>query len=160
MSYDIIIGNATLESDWPGEDGVPSAKWVAEMHSEPNAPTFAHDDQTGNGNCRSPGYTQWADFCRTTALDGMFYGPEGVLRTHPGCVVLTPAMFARVGEALATWLAEHPRAVPGWDYNPVWHSEPDDGVRGRDPILARLIWLNWWMDWALTNCERPAISNR
>lgn len=28
-----------------------------------------------------------------------------------------------------------------------------------DPILARLIWLEWWMAWALKNCTTPAIHN-
>ena len=26
--------------------------------------------------------------------------------------------------------------------------------------MARLIWLDWWVQWALKNCERPAIYNR
>ena len=28
-----------------------------------------------------------------------------------------------------------------------------------DPVLARLIWLEWWMAWALKNCTTPAIHN-
>lgn len=28
-----------------------------------------------------------------------------------------------------------------------------------DPVLARLIWLEWWMAWALANCKTPAIHN-
>ena len=28
-----------------------------------------------------------------------------------------------------------------------------------DPILARLIWLEWWMTWALRECKVPAIHN-
>lgn len=34
---------------------------------------------------------------------------------------------------------------------------PDEGKY--DPYLARLIWLEWWMTWALDNCETPAIEN-
>jgi len=37
-----------------------------------------------------------------------------------------------------------------WDY---------DGPPNYDYSLARLIWLQWWVNWAITNCETPAISN-
>ena len=38
-----------------------------------------------------------------------------------------------------------------------WVPSPDAGKR--DPILARLLWLDFWMGWALANCETPAVEN-
>lgn len=171
MSYSIYIGNAVLESEWASEYGEPRAEWVVRPHAEVDAPTFPHDGMTGNGNGRHPSYSQWAEFCRLTGLHGLFYGVDepdgrrhdgGILSRHPGIVPLTPDMLATVREACERWREAHPGAVPGWDFDPTFPpaDAQDDGVRGRDSILARLLWLEWWMDWALRTCERPAIYNR
>jgi hypothetical protein len=169
VSYSILIGNAELESAWPGDDE-PEARWVVNAHEEPDALTFPFDGMTGNSNGRHPGYGQWADFCRASGLYALFYGiaePDGrrhaggILSRHPGIVPLTPDMFATVRAARERWLARHPNAIPGWDYPEHFpgRDEVDDGVRGRDATLARLLWLEWWMDWALRTCERPAVHN-
>lgn len=164
MSYSILIGNAEIESSWDVEDGC-FAQWAVSGHSEPDAPNFPFDGMTENSNGRHPGYSQWADFCRATGLHELFYGATGgILNRHPGCVPLTAGMLETVRSALAQWKARHPDAIPGWNYDPEYMSfkgsrHVDDGVRGRDGNLARLLWLEWWMQWALTNCERPAISN-
>jgi hypothetical protein len=34
--------------------------------------------------------------------------------------------------------------------------EPDPRYDGN---LARLRWLEWWVDWALKNCKLPAVGN-
>jgi hypothetical protein len=43
-----------------------------------------------------------------------------------------------------------PPGFEGWGY---------EGPARYDYMLARLIWLDWWMRWALENCETPAIEN-
>lgn len=171
MSYDIYIGNAVLESEWSVEDG-PFAEWVVACMSHPEAPAFPFDEMTGNGNGRHPSYSGWSDFCEATGLYAMFYGvpiPDrqrhegGILSRHPGIVPLTPLMLSSVTDARERRRArcERDGAVPGFDFTPAWNApDKDDGVRGRDSNLARLIWLEWWMTYALAHCERPAISNR
>ena len=34
---------------------------------------------------------------------------------------------------------------------------PDEGKY--DYQLARLLWLEWWVEWAIENAGRPAIEN-
>lgn len=167
MSYNIYVGNATLESSWSVEEGC-SASWHVEPVALDDAPNFAYDILTENGNSRHPGYSQWSNFCVESGLYRLFYGVDardgynhdgGLLSVHPGCVPLTPSMLAEVTEARVRWECAHPGAIPGFDYDADWLTSADDGVRGRDAILARLLWLEWWMTWALANCERPSISN-
>lgn len=71
-----------------------------------------------------------------------------------------PRSDAAVCEALQTWRADHPDAVPGFAaFDP---ERPNEYVlidQRYDPILARLIWLEWWMGWTLAHCDRPAIYN-
>ncbi len=175
MSYDIYIGNAELLSEWPGEDDEPVAEWTVNSHAEDAAPSFPFDTMTANGNSRHPGYSQWGDFCREAGLYDLFFGVEygdppgfgrerpregGLMRHHPGIAPLTPAILATVTAARQRRQEQHPDAVPGWDFSSWQKPELDDGVRGRDHILARLLWLEWWMDYALRTCERPAIYNR
>ena len=166
MSYDIIIGNAELEAEWESEFDEPRAEWVVHLATADGAPAFPYDFQPSS-NCRSPGYTQWSEFCTLTGLHLLFYGgPDdglrhygGILSNHPGIVALKPSMLATVREARERWQKQNPDAEPGFDFfsfDPNSH-KGDDGVRGRDPILARLLWLEWWMDYALRTCERPAI---
>lgn len=173
MSYDILIGNAELESEWSADDADEiTAEWVVKIRGAEGAPAFPYDFQPG-ANIRSPGYSQWSEFCEATGLYMLFYGIAvrddkqhygGILSSHPGIVPLMPIMLAVVSEARAKWEAANPGAIPGFDYVPMWmdrsKTHTDDGVRGRDGILARLLWLEWWMTWALANCERPAVYNR
>lgn len=158
MSYSIYIGNAeqscTIEAAWKdavqNQDVRLSLPWdgvtVAGMALR-NAPQFPNDEMTGQGNGRHPGYSQWSDFCDEAGLEELFFAKHtGLMSAHPGTFMLRREHHATVRRALDAWRAKHPTSTPGFggEY---------------DPILARLMWLDFWMDWALTNCERPAISN-
>ncbi len=68
------------------------------------------------------------------------------MRKHPGTFALKRKHLSAVSVASDHWRATHPAAVPGWG-------------AGQDPILARLVWLEWWIRWALQNCESPALHN-
>lgn len=162
MSYDIYIGNAEpteLDED-DGEYRCACNGVCVAGVALPDAPSFPFDRMTANGNSRHPGYSQWAEFCDTARLHDLFHGKEsGLMRQHPGTFALSREHLATVRSRREEWQARHPDAIPGWDWSIPQLDGDDDGVRGRDHILARLLWLEWWMDWALTNCERPAIHN-
>lgn len=161
MSYNITIGNAKPYHS--KEDGYLYAKWVVENAATDDAPIFPHDEITGNGNCRSPGYSVWHDFTREAGIEPMWYDKEeGLLREHPGCFILEKHHHTTVIAALERWRlrATLPPGFSGFpEYDKdkqVWKS-PDEGKY--DAILARLIWMEWWMAWALKNCETPAVEN-
>jgi hypothetical protein len=151
MGYNITIGNAVPE--FRKEDGELYAAWVVNHAESDDAPTFPHDEVTGKSNSRSPSYSGWSDFCAEAGLEDMWYHDySGFLRKHPGCFPLEKHHHTAVKAALERWQtkATKPPGFAGW-------SDEDKGKY--DPILARLIWLEWWMAWALESCETPAVWN-
>lgn len=164
MSYSIYIGEAQIQPLGANNEPAPISVGVGEVRL-PDAPTFPGDTMTGNSNGRHPGYAQWSKFCDDTGLDGLFFArDEGFLSSHPGCFKLLPIHLATVQAALATWKAKRPTMVPGWcecgDCHG-WRREEDNEPHRpeRDGHMARLLWLEWWMDWALRTCRVPAVSN-
>lgn len=161
MGYTFTIGNAVPE--FSKDYGELSARWVVEAETHQNAPTFPNDNMTGCGNSRSPSYIVWADFCRNTGLSDLFYDERGNLHAgHPGCAILKRADLDRVKEAREAWQkkATLPPGFEGYpEYNKETQTWESSDVGMYDAILARLIWLEWWMEWALDNCETPAIQN-
>lgn len=170
MSYDIRIGEAVLDvpsADAADEYGDNELTVQVKPARSRCAPSFPGDFMTGRGNCRSPGYSQWTNFCREAGLYDLFFDEEaGLMRRHPGCFLLRPAHLVRVGAARKVWEQAHPGKVPGWDpdLDGFGHDKTTGQKRKPDPkydgVLARLIWLEWWMGWALKRCKVPAIFNR
>lgn len=166
MSYSIYIGNADLDpgsAPPAGEAGV-RAQYVARVQpaERPSAPCFPGDPMTGRSNGRYPSYTSWARSMEVAGLsEWMFDRASGILSRHPGCVAINARDLAIVRTALDNWTRSHPGTTPGWcqcvDCEPF--GSPSLPHVALDPIGARLLWLEWWIDWALVNCERPAISN-
>ncbi len=161
MGYNIKIGNAKIDTS--NDDGWLEARWYVEYITHKGAPVFQNDTMTGNGNTRHPSYTTWSIFADEVGLKDLFYGPEGLLYNHPGCIVLTKEHHAQVASALEIWKKKSTKP-PGFagfsNFNSStgeWCAPPDEGRY--DHQLARLIWLEWWMRWALENCEIPAFEN-
>lgn len=174
MGYDIYIGNTEMEliEQYEDEDEfvTPYSRIidgkvcyfkpvVRKEVRQPDAPTFPNDDLTGKGNSRHPSYVGWTEFCKKAGLYDLFFNCKtGLMREHPGHVSLEVQHAQVIEEALAKWRKDHPCARPGFDVPYPW--QEGYGVpSGNDPILARLIWLDWWVQWALKNCEHAAIYN-
>ncbi len=172
MGYTIKVGEA--EPRWPenlDEDNEPD--WTVKGFSLPEAPSFPGDDMTGRGSARSPSYSAWGNFCDETGLRDLFYGADArnnggkytrdtcLIRSHPGVAILKPSDLLEIRHARIQWEAKPWPAeerIAGWDPTLNWNDtrEPDAKYDGN---LARLLWLEWWVDWALTNCKRPALGN-
>jgi hypothetical protein len=165
MGYTFTIGNARLRYH-KGDESI-SIEAVPATHQD--AP--AHDPFVGIGNSRSPSYTAWTDFCKDAGIYELFYGQgwsredrrylpcsEGFHREkplrdeHPGAVPLLPADLEYVRAArIRREKTNGGRPAGFWE---------DDGTdNGNDHTLARLLWLEFWIDWALENCEIPIIQN-
>jgi len=167
MSYDIYIGNGVME---PVEDEeyvtaysrivnhkVKYFDLTVQGVERPDAPTFPNDEMTGNSNNRHPGYSQWSEFCEQAGIESLFFNrTDGLMREHPGYQPLEPIHAEIIESALNGYKELHPDAVPGFE---AWTWNDDAPEVGYDPILARLIWLDWWVKWALMNCENPGIHN-
>ncbi|MGX9694436.1 hypothetical protein ACTJNK_29135 [Achromobacter anxifer] len=153
MGYSFTIGNAVPSSS---KEDFPDliARWEVGCVELPDAPVFPGDDMTGNSNSRHPSYSAWSDFCKSVGLYDFFYDSCGHLRAgHPGCIGIEKADVDLVAAALERYRSKStlpPGFEQGWAY---------EGPQNYDYHLARLIWLEWWMRWAVSNCETPAIQN-
>lgn len=161
MGYTFKIGNAVPE--FSKDDDYLMARWAVQPTTHPDAPTFPNDQMTGNSNIRSPSYTGWYEFCKDTGIYDVFYEASKQLHAgHPGCVLLKQSDLDMVRKAREEW-QKTTTLPPGFEGWPVYDEisremrSPDQGKY--DGYLARLIWLEWWMEWALNNCETPAIQN-
>jgi hypothetical protein len=153
MGYTFTIGNAKPNFS---KDDFPYlySGWAVERATHPDAPTFPGDEMTGNGNERSPSYSVWSDFCKTVGLYSLFYDEYGHLRAgHPGCIGIDEEFAISVHLALIAYRGKS-KLPPGFESDFCYK-----GPANYDYHLARLIWLDWWVHWALENCETPAIEN-
>lgn len=146
MGYNIRIGNAV--PFFSKDDDELYACWQIEGATSEDAPNFPGDHFTANSNGRYPSYSAWSQFCNKVGLCDLFFDKyEGLFRMHPGCQLITQDHYQTVSNALEEY-QKHAKLPPGYD---------DFG--NYDYNLARLMWLEFWMKWALENCETPAIYN-
>jgi hypothetical protein len=155
VSYSIYIGQGHGKAKMVNGVLDVSKMKVPEIIRE-DAPDIPNDLFTAKGNGRHPGYSQWHGFTEEAGLEDMFYHPvDGLLRPHPGTRLLTPSHRDSIKEARKRWEETHPNAIPGFweDY------EPTEEEKDYCAILARLIWLDYWVSWTVENCEFPCMQN-
>lgn len=149
MAYDIVIGQGVIRTD----DDEIGPQMVVEEIILKDAPCFPNDP-TGQSNIRRPAYSVWSNFCKETGLTNWFFTPDGGVRGgHPGNFMITPMDIAVVSLALEkykTTTIEEP------GFNESWERRGPISYNGN---LARLIWLDWWMRWAIQNCTNPILTN-
>ena len=102
----------------------------------------------------------------------MFYGTEygskelvrddGLIINHPGCVPLTEQHRKEINDAVLRWKAKYPNAEP------TYGQIPPEGALGfsvdkenpeENAYMCRLVWLHYWVNWALDNCKQPVFAN-
>ncbi len=114
--------------------------------SNEHAPVIPGDEPNTRMNKRQPSYNGWSDFCEAVGLRQMFF--EDLLVRHPGSVRITQQHANAIPSATGYYKQAHPEAQARFGYS------------DEDAHLARLLWLGWWFEWALENCQRPGIYNR
>lgn len=151
MGYTFTIGNAVPRhstEDFP----YLSASWNVEAIEHPDAPNLPNDF-SGKRNERSPGYSIWANFLKEVGLYDLLMNERGFpVGGHPGCWGLTREMADQISAARKRF--EEKAVLP-----PGFETFDHTGPANYDFTLARLIWLDWWVRWAVENCETPAIAN-
>jgi hypothetical protein len=147
MGYTITIGQLSIEKN--PDDGLDCScvRFDAEGARHDDAPAFG--EPTDYTNSRWPSYGVWADFMRATGLyDVFFYDSGHLIGGHPGVRLITPDLALKVSHALVEYRQANPSAEPIL-------RDVDDA----SAWLCRLIWLDYWIAWAIKNCETPVIAN-
>lgn len=147
MGYTITIGQLEIEKS--PDDGLDCSciGFGAAGASHENAPAF--DEPTDRENQRWPSYSSWALFMKEAGLYDVFFYEDGhLVGGHPGVRLVTSEMKARVDKAMLDFVGAHPGLEARFVVTDV-----------NGGTLCRLIWLKYWIDWAIENCETPVIAN-
>lgn len=151
MGYSFTIGEGAFVETI--EDGEPYSRWEVPEVRLSTAPVFDNDSLTGNSNSRHPSYTGWYEFCKKAGFEifNLFYttprghtGEGTLIPRHPGGAKLEQKHLDVIRKVRIE--REKLGLVPGF-------------ADGQDYVLARLMWLEFWIDWALTNCKNPIFKN-
>lgn len=147
MGYNLIIGELEIEKN--PDDGLDSdcLCFSAKGIYLDNAPAFG--EPTDYTNQRWPSYTAWSDFARDSGLYDVLFDQQGrsLVGGHPGVRLVTEGLCNAVKNALEQRKLKYPESIAQFEGE---HS---------DSVLCRLIWLDFWLDWACKNCETPVLAN-
>jgi len=169
MGYDIYIGNGEMEQEDDDDEIVtPYSRIIngkvcyfrmrVRNVELSEAPTFPNDRRSErNSNYIGASYIWWDHFCYITGIHPLFFDRyHGLMREHPGFVILRDHHAEAIKNALACWKKDHPNATPGFEAFS-WGEEVKKV--GYDPVLAQLIKLDFLVQWALKHCEHAGIYN-
>lgn len=140
MGYTLKIGEATIEPD-------PEIFYIrtgvrGEEHE--NAPAFG--EPTDRSNSRWPSYNNWYEFERVFNLEDVFRDEKkGLITGRPNVALITKWHKERIDQEYENFMKKYP------DSKPCYNTESD-----KDKYLVRMVWLKYWVDWALENCNVPA----
>ena len=99
-------------------------------------PEVRHENAPADGvptdytNSRWPSYIGWSEFVRATKLNDVM---NELMKSHPGIASIT---------------ISHKKAI-------------DEAAKLQLPTVhrVRINWLQYWVNWALENCEDPVLCN-
>lgn len=151
MGYTLTIGELTVHK-YPDcgldEDGISFGAFG--IHHD-DAPAFG--EPTDHTNSRWPSYSAWAGTMRDLGLTEVIFSGGTLVGGHPGVRLVTPELVEVVSSALEKYRREHPDGVAGFNQD---ENMPTDPVNAN---LARMEWFDYWLRWALENCDTPVIAN-
>lgn len=165
MGYTLSIGEATVEP--ADEYGGPAEIGVVSV-TNADAPHIANETINVNSNQRWPSYVGWGDFAKAAGLlEFFFHEEDGLIAQHPGAVYLLPRHAKMLTETLASYRDKNPKALPGFTMEPGPFTTPEEIASQElppegfyfDEVLARLVWCEWWVRWALVHCTVPIFRN-
>jgi hypothetical protein len=143
MGYTLRIGNAVINEIEHSEE-LPLLIRV-ENQTLDSAPIFPGCSNCGMSNSRYPSYTGWEGFLKKTNTKHIL---GKFTEKHPNCLPVTKEDVDAVFNALQLY-KNTATLPPGWS----------DDEKTYDYDLARLIWFEFWMRWAVENCETPSFEN-
>ena len=154
MRYIIVIGEYAI-NDEGSEFSFVAAKRVTHVE----APLFPNDTSFPSNNTSKTSIT-WYNFCENAGLLDMFYESDKQIRGgYPGYFDLTSNHLMQVQNALTNRRLTNNGKPPGYAPTGLWlYLQGNNAVVEYDGVLAKLIWLEWWIRWALLNCSKPIVS--
>ena len=153
MGYTIKIGEAIVDVDYDFDYVTVDVR--DEKHD--NAP--AYGEPTDFTNQRWPSYSGWNEFCKDTGLYDLFYDDDkGLIRPHPGEKPLKQEHLDMINEAVECRQKEN-GGKPAQTWDPKISITEDSRINDGDSQLSRLLWLQYWVKWALENCKQPINKN-
>ena len=166
MGYTLTIGEAYL--DYDNDESSPYCRVCAKGVTHDDAPAFG--EPTDHSNSRWPSYSGWHDFAGYSGLYSLFFGKEhkdgylvrddALLVEHPGAVPLAEQHRREINAALERWKTLYPHAVPTYgNIDPKKFNDTDPDNPEENWKMTRLVWLHYWVNWALDNCDRPVFAN-
>lgn len=147
MGYTITIGELEVEKQPEDAMECSGLNFDAKGERHENAPAFG--EPTDYTNSRWPSYSVWRAFMTAVGLYELFYDEGHLIGGHPGVRLVTKPMAEKVSRALSAYRVLHPDAI----------AELREGAPEESGWLCRLIWLEYWITWAVDNCETPVIAN-
>lgn len=139
----LIIGQATGYSIATGQMPVKEYEIPEQVLQDPDFefPVPATGAASMYRNYMGEFYPNWKLFANYVGLEDLFFAPgAGFLSQCPGVIDLLP---------------EHKRAID----QAFVEIARKDSSHERSLCIIMLTWLQHWVDWALINCEKPAIGN-
>lgn len=146
MGYDLRIGELRINKE--PDDGLESSciSFSAEAHSLPDAPAFGEPTDFTNG--RWPSYSSWSNAMKEAGLYDVFFFQGNLIGGHPGVRLVTAEMAAAIQDSKARLEKDYPGIKAEYD-----NAKPHQGT------YCRVLWLEYWTVWALSNCKTPVIAN-
>lgn len=146
MGYSITIGELDIQKN--PEDGLEaSCLWFSAIGvSIDGSPAFG--EPTDSTNQRWPSYSAWSNFMDYVGLTDVFFFDGNLIGGHPGVRLVTNNMVSRIKEAR--------EKLESMDEPPLPTME---NYTEKNGYYCRLIWLEYWCEWAIENCNTPVIAN-
>ena len=155
MGYSIVIGELEVEKHW--DDGIDSScisfKARGEHHDE--APAFG--EPTDHENQRWPSYGAWSDCMKDAGMHDLFFDEGRLIGGHPGVRLITKDLYSEFSKRKKAFETRHPNATPTYGKADILNGDPSNPEC--NSTYCRIVWLDYWMKWALENCETPVIAN-
>lgn len=147
MGYSITIGELLVET-YPDEAMECSGlRLTAKSVRRDDAP--AYGEPTDFTNERWPSYSAWHDFAESAGIFELLFDYGGnLIGGHPGVRLITVDMLNIVEAARINMESREPKP----------QSTMENYTR-ENGAYCRLLWLEYWMRWAIENCKTPVIAN-
>ncbi len=147
MGYSITVGE--LHVDKYQDEALESSGLFFSAKSERHDSAPAFGEPTDFTNSRWPSYSAWFEFADYVGLKELLFTESGnLIGGHPGVRLLTKEMFDEITKAKQMMESlRHPPAATMENYTE------------KNGHYCRLLWLHYWCEWALENCETPVIAN-